>query len=166
MTVRALAPAALAAALALAPAARPADPSDPVPAPKKLRVALDKLRTSGVAAALGSVVEEQVCAALADGGRVDVVCPSDLAAAAAIAKSAMAFGDCQADDCMGRLEAFQNADRRVGGALERVDGGIVLSLQIAGPAGPGPRVSEKLPEDLDALVARIPAIVKKLLAEK
>jgi len=162
VSVRALASAVLAAALVLAVPAR----AEEAAAPKKLRIALDKLRTAGVAVALASLVEDQVCAALGDGARADVVCPSDVAAATALAKSAMAFGECQSDDCLRRLDAFQSADRRVSGALERTDKGIVLTLQLAGPAGSGPRVVERLPEDLDALVARIPGIVRKLFPEK
>jgi hypothetical protein len=162
MSVRALAPAVLAAALAFTASARAEDPA----APKKLRIALDTLRTTGVAVALGSLVEDQVCAALGDAARADVVCPADVAAAAALAKSAMAFGECQSDDCLRRLDAFQSTDRRVSGALERTDKGVVLTLQLAGPAGSGPRVVERLPEELDALVARIPAIVQKLFPEK
>ncbi len=158
MTVRALA-AALVGALALAGPARAADPK---PAAATLRIALDPLRASGVAPALAAVVEDRVCAALTEVSRADVVCPSDVAAAGAIAKSAMAFGECQSDECIRRVDALRSADRRVTGAIERGEKGLVLSLQLAGPQGGGPRVVETLPEDVDALVAAVPAAVKKL----
>ncbi len=193
MTTRALVAAGLAGALALAVPARGEHPSraqgqtdesapegaggsggavppvkkDAKPAARPLRIGLDALRFSGVAAALAEVVEDRVCAALAEATPgAEVICPSDVAAAAAVAKTAMAFGECQSDECLRRVDAFRSADRRVTGALERGEKGIVLSLQIVGPDGPGPRVVEKLPEDVDALVARVPAAVKRLIAKK
>jgi hypothetical protein len=151
--VRALVPAALAVALAL-----PARAAEAAP----LRIALEPLRAAGVSPVLASLVEERVCAALAEAARADVVCPADVEAAAALAKRSMELGECRADDCVRRVDAFRAADRRVTGALERAPGGLVLSLQLAGPAGPGARVAEALPEDVDGLVARLPALVRRL----
>lgn len=131
-------------------------------APARPRIALEGLRSTGVAPVLRDLVEERVCTAIGEASRADVVCPSDVAAVAAAARSQLMFGECRSDECLGRVDAFRSADRRVSGALERGEDGLVLSLQLAGPEGPGPRIVEKLPEDLDALVARVPAVVKKL----
>lgn len=147
-----------AGALALGGAGRAA-------APAALRTALDPLRAAGVPPGLAEVVEGRICAALSEAGG-EVVCPSDVAAAAALAKTGMMFGECQADECLRRVDAMRSADRRVGGSLERVEGGFVLSLQLTSGQGPGPRVVEVLPEDVDALVAHIPAVVRKLFPER
>jgi hypothetical protein len=152
------------AGLALATAGgapRAEDGKDPK-APAKLRIALDRLRPAGVTPAFAAAVEERVCAALAELPALDVVCPSDLAAAAVLAKNAAVFGECASDDCMKRLDEVKAADRRVSGAVERGGKGLVLSLQVTGPDGPGPRVAERLPEDLDAILAKVPGLVKKL----
>ena len=156
MIARALAVAAL--GLALAGGAHAEEP----PAPGKVRVGLEKLRASGVTPAYAEAVEERICAALAELPRLEVVCPSDVAAAAVLAQRAAIFGECRSDDCMKKVEAMKAADRRVTGALERAEKGLVLSLQVTAPEGPGPRVTERVPEDLDALLAKVPAIVKKL----
>ena len=132
------------------------------PAPKKLRIALDRLRAVRVAAALAEAVEERVCAALAEVSRADVVCPADVSAAATLAKSAMVFGECQSDECLRRVDEVRSADRRVSGAIERGEKGLVLSLQLTAPDGSGARVVERLPDDLDAIIARLPAAVKTL----
>jgi hypothetical protein len=47
-----------------------------------------------------------------------------------------------------------------------VEGGFVLPLQLTSGQGPGPRVVEALPQDVDALVAHIPAAVRKLFPER
>ena len=149
---------ALGLALALAGAGRAEDAG----AAAKPRIALERLRAVRVSDALADAVEHRVCAALAEVAKAEVVCPSDVAAAAQLAREAMLFGECRSDDCLRRVDAIGSAERRVGGALERGDGGLVLSLQLTGPGGPGPRVVERLPEDLEALLARVPAAVKKL----
>jgi hypothetical protein len=156
VTPRALAAAAL--GLALAGAARADEPSPPA----KVRVALEKLRASGVAPALAEAVEERVCAALGELPKLEVVCPSDVAAAALLAQRAVIFGECSSDDCVRSVEAMRAADRRVTGAVEKGEKGLVLSLQITAPEGPGRRVAEKVPEDLDGLLAKVPAVVRKL----
>lgn len=148
-----------AVALALAGGAARAEGAD---APKKVKIGLDRLRALGVSPALAEAVEERVCAALSQASGADVVCPSDVAAAAVLAKNAAVFGECATDDCLRRVEAVKAADRRVTGAIEKGEKGLVLSLQITDPGGPGPRTVERLPEDLDAIEARIPGIVKKL----
>ena len=157
MISRALA-AAAALGLALAGGARADDPAAP-----RSRIALDGLRAAGVSQVLAAAVEERVCAVLVEVSDADVTCPSDVAAAALLARNAALFGECRSDDCMKRVEAMQRADRRVSGSLERGEKGVVLSLQITGPDGPGTRVVERLPEDLDELLARLPAAVRKLL---
>ena len=160
MSSRALvAAAAFGLALAAGSGARGEEPA-PV---RRVRIGLDKLRAGGVSEVLAEAVEERVCAALVEVADADVTCPSDVAAAAALAKNAAVFGECRSDDCMKRVEAMKAADRRVSGSLERAEKGVVLSLQITGPDGPGPRVVERLPEDLDEILARLPAAVRKLL---
>ncbi len=158
MTSRAVA---VAAALGLT-LAGVAGAEDSRPAPRKVRIGLDRLRVAGVTPALAEVVEERVCAALGEVSGADVVCPSDVAAAAVLAKNAAVFGECQPDDCMKRVDAVKSADRRVSGAIEHAEKGLVLSLQVTGPEGPGPRIVERLPEDLDGIVAKIPGVVRKL----
>jgi hypothetical protein len=152
--------AAAAAALGLALAA-PAPAEDPKP-PARVRVGLDPLRVAGVSPAFAEAVQDRLCVALGEVPGVDVTCPADVAAAALLARNAVVFGECQQDECLKRVDAVRSADRRVSGALERGEKGVVLSLQISGPSGPGPRVVERLPEDLDAVVARLPAAVRKL----
>jgi hypothetical protein len=152
---------ALVAALALAGAAHAGEAAPAAP-----RTALDPLRVAGLPAALAQAVESRICAALADAARGEVVCPADVEAAAALAKTAMVFGECRADECLRRVDALRSADRRVAGSLERGEEGVVLSLQLSTPEGPGPRVVETVPEDVDALVARIPALVGKLFPER
>jgi hypothetical protein len=43
-----------------------------------------------------------------------------------------------------------------------VDGAVVLSLRLEVAGTAGAAVSERLPADVDALVARLPELVKKL----
>jgi hypothetical protein len=136
----------------------------PAPA-RKERIALERLRATGVSAALAETVEERVCAALSEASGAEVICPSDVAAAAALARQAFALGACTTEECLRRVDAVGAADRRVTGALERGEGGLVLSLAIAGAAGPGTRAVERLPEDVDALIARIPDVVRRLLRQ-
>jgi hypothetical protein len=150
---------AAAAALALAVAA-PARAADSAPA--RLRVGLERLRASGVDPALAAAVEARVCAAIAESSRADVICPADVEAAALLAKSAVTFGECPPDECMKRVDAVRRADQRVSGALERGEKGLVLSLQLTRQDGPGPKVVEQVPADLDGIAARIPGLVKKL----
>lgn len=151
-----------AAVAALAGPAPAADAPAARPEARKERVALERLRAEGVAPALVEIVEERICAALAGIGGVEAVCPADVAAASQLAHQAALLGECASDDCMSRVDAVRRAARRVTGALVRGEGGLVLSLQLAGPSGAGPRFVERLPEDLEALVSRIPAVVKKL----
>ncbi|HEY6004973.1 MAG TPA: hypothetical protein VIV57_19000 [Anaeromyxobacter sp.] len=156
---RARAALALAAACALGAGAGAEEPVSPRP---RDRIALERLRAPGVSAALVEVVEERICAALGEASGADVVCPADVAAAAELARQSNLLGECKTEDCLKRVDRVRAADRRVTGAIDRSEGGLVLSLQLEGPAGAGPRRVERLPEDLDALVARIPVLVKKL----
>jgi hypothetical protein len=151
--------AAVVAGLALGTVAR-AD--DPRPA-GRLRLGLDRLRAGGVEKAYADLVEQQLCAALAERAKdAVVVCPADVEAAAALAKSAMVFGECQPDDCLKRVDALRAADDRVTGALERKDGAVVLSLKLSRAGGDAVEVAGRLPEDLDGAAERVPGIVKKL----
>ncbi len=161
MRRRRAAAALVALALAVAGAAGAEEAQAPAP-PARVRVGLDRLRVAGVSKALAEAVEDRVCAALGERKDLDVVCPADVAAAMLLAKNAAVFGECQSDDCVRRVDAVKAADRRVTGAIEKGERGVVLSLQITSPSGPGPKVVEKLPVDLDAIAARIPAVVKKL----
>ncbi|HEY6099787.1 MAG TPA: hypothetical protein VIW03_10180, partial [Anaeromyxobacter sp.] len=104
-----------------------------------------------------------ICAALGEANGGDVVCPADVAAAAQLARQSAVFGECTTDDCLKRVDAVRAAPRRVTAALERSERGLVLTLRLTGPAGPGPAMVERLPEDLDALVAAVPLAVRKLL---
>lgn len=133
-----------------------------VPARAQERIALDPLRAPGISEALAEVIQGRICAALAEASRAEVVCPSDVAAAAELARQAAIFGECSTDACLERVDALRAADRRVTGAIERTGEGLFLSLQLTGPGGPGPLLAERLPEDLDVLVASIPGFVKKL----
>jgi len=130
----------------------------------KLRIGLDKLRAAGVERTYAELVEQRVCAALAEAARgADVVCPADVEAAARLAKDAMVFGGCQSDDCLKQVDAIRAADARVTGAVERRDGAVVLTLRRTGPAGQAAEAAGRLPEDLDGVAARVPEIVKKLV---
>jgi hypothetical protein len=147
-----------AGALALGAAAA----EEPAPPRPRDRIALERLRAPGVSPALVEVIEERLCAALPEASGAEVICPADVAAAAELARQSALLGECKSEECMKRVDAVRAADRRVRGAIDRSEGGLVLSLQLEGPGGAGPRRVERLPEDLDALVARIPALVKKL----
>lgn len=152
----------LAALLALAAVAGGGARAEDAKATARVRVALDRLRAGGISPALTQAVEERVCAALSERPGLEVVCPADVAAAALFARNAALLGECATDECLQRVERAKAADRRVTGALERGEKGVVLSLQVTGPEGPGPRVVERLPEDLDAILAKVPAAVKRL----
>lgn len=65
-----------------------------------------------------------------------------------------------------RVDAMRRADRRVSAVLARDERCLVLSLGITTREGPVRRVLEKVPEDVDARLARIPHLVKKLFAEE
>jgi hypothetical protein len=154
-------------ALALAPAASRAGEGAPAaPASPRPRVALEKLRAAGVSEPLAQAVEERVCATLLEVAKAEVVCPADVAAASALAKNAAMFGECQPDDCLRRVDQLRAAERHVTGAIEQGEKGLVLSLQLTGPSGPGPRVVETLPADLEPLLSRVPAVVQKLFAQR
>lgn len=152
---------ALAAILVLATCGLPSAAQE---GPARVRLALDRLRTAGVPDGFAAAVEERLCAALGARAELEVVCPSDVAAATVLARNAALFGECRSDDCMKRVEALKAAEQRISGALERSGKGIVLSLQLTRADGPGPRIVESLPDDLDAVLARVPALVKRLLA--
>jgi hypothetical protein len=152
----------LASAVAVAGAARGGEAPGPAGAG---RLALEPLRASGVSPALAAVIEERICAALPEASGAEVVCPADVAAAAELARQAALFGECRTEECLERVDRVRAAERRVTATVERADGALVLSLRVAqaaAGAATAPGVTERLPEDLDALVSRIPAIVKKL----
>lgn len=149
----------LAAALLAGLAAAAARAGD-APAPRRL--ALEKLQARGVSVPLAEVVEERICQALNEVSRAEVICPSDLATVAALARTATMFGECTTDDCVKRVDDAAAAERRVRGALRRGEQGLVLELALVGPDGTLGQASGGLPEDVEALVARVPAIVKKL----
>ncbi len=157
--------AALAAGLAAGIAAV-AGAEEPAPAARKPRIALEPLRAPGLSAALVAAVEDRLCAEIAGATGAEVVCPSDVAAAMAVAREAAFHGSCATDECLRRVDAMKDADRRVSGALERGDGVLVLSLQVVDRSGPGGRAVVKLPEDLDGLFSRLPDAVRKLLPRR
>jgi hypothetical protein len=151
----------LALAVALAAAGAPASAAE-VPPASAGRIAVERLRATDVAEALVATVEERLCVAVVEASGAEVVCPADVAAAAQLARQSALLGACTPEECLKRVDALGAAERRVKGTLVRTERGVVLSLALEGPAGTGPRVIEPLPPDLDALVARIPAAVRKL----
>jgi hypothetical protein len=145
------------AALLVASAARPGGGASS-------KLALDPLDVRGVQRSIAAAVEQRVCQALQDRSTgVDLVCPEDVAAAASIARQEAIMGRCATEDCMKRVEEMKAAPRRVTGFIERGAKGIVLSLTLREGAGEPRTVSERLPEDLDALLGRISPLVEKLL---
>ncbi len=158
--------AALAAALAAAVVAGAARADQPPAAAKKLRIALEPLKAPAIAVALVSAVEEQICIEIAGATGAEVVCPGDIAAAAEAARQGAIHGQCSSDECLRRVDEMKVADRRVFASLERGGGGLVLSLQVVDPTGPGGRVVEKLPEDVDGLFSRLPGAVRKLFPRR
>jgi len=148
------------AALALALAAGGAGAEGPAAA----KLVLDPLDVRGVQRSLAAVVEQRVCQALQDRSPgVDLVCPEDVAAAASIARQDAIMGRCSSEDCMKHVEDLEAGPRRVKGSIERDAKGIVLSLTLRDGAGDPRTVSDRLPEDLDALLARVSPLVGKLL---
>lgn len=161
-----ISPAVALAAAALAAAGPPATAGPEARGPGSHRVALDPLRAPGVAPALAEAIEERLCSEIGRAARAEVVCPGDVAAALAAARRSAALGECASDECLRRVDAVRTAERRVSAAIERGEQGLVLSLQIATRDGPGPRVVERLPEDLDALMSRLATVVDRLFAER
>lgn len=129
-----------------------------------LRVALRPLRPEGVEPSLASFVQSTVCAEIGRQKDVEAVCPEDLAAAAAMARTSVAFGTCASDECLKKLEELARADRRVTGEVSRAGDGLLLSLALwqGEAARPERQVSERLPADPKALLDRIPEVVRKL----
>jgi hypothetical protein len=128
------------------------------------KLALDPLDVRGVQRALAAAVEQKLCQALHERApAADLVCPEDVAAAASIARQEVILGRCTSEECMKRVEDMRIAPRRVNGWIERDAKGIVLSVTLRDGEAPPRTVSERLPEDLDPLLARIPGIVEKLL---
>ena len=154
---------AVAAAVAIAAAVQGGARAEEPAGARRARIGLDRLRASGVSPALAAAVEERVCAALAEVADADVTCPSDVAAAALVARDAAVFGACASDDCMRRVDEVRAADRRVSGSVEKAGAGLVLTLEVGAGDGSTRRVVEPLPEDLEEIEARLPAAVRKLL---
>lgn len=153
---RALAAAALLLALPAAAEDAPAAPSRP-------RIVLERLSLKGVEKALGETIEGQLCQALGAAAQAEAICPDDIAAAATLARQSALFGECTTDDCMRRVDAIRDAERRVSGSLTIADDGIVLSLTLSERNGqPISRTLQKLPKDLDGCVAAAPEVLKKL----
>ncbi len=144
---------------ALLPAAAAA-----APAGAPLRVALRALRSEGVEPALASLVQSSVCGAMGRQKDVEAICPEDLAAAAELARSSVAFGTCTSEECLRRLEELARADRRVTGEVSRAGDGLLLSLALweGAAAAPKRKVSERIPADPKALLDRVPEVVQKL----
>jgi len=132
--------------------------------PVAAKLVLDPLDARGVQRSIAAVVEQRVCQALQERSPgVDLVCPEDVAAAASIARQDVIMGRCSTEECMKHVEELKASPRRVNGRIERDAKGLVLSLVLSEGAGEPRTVSERLPEDLDALLARIPPLVRKLL---
>jgi hypothetical protein len=154
--------AALAVSLAVLGALAVPARGDDAPAPAAKRVALEPLSARGVSVPIAQVVEERICQALGEAAKAEVVCPADVATVTALAKTAGMFGECAADDCVKRVDAATAAERRVRGTLRRGERGLVLELALVGPDGLIRQASDRLPEDVDAMVEHVPAVVKKL----
>jgi hypothetical protein len=155
----------LALALAVAPALVPAEgPPEPA-APQKL--VLDPLDLRDVQKALGAAVELKVCQSLSEASPgVDLVCPEDVAAAMAIARQDAVMGRCASEDCVKRVEEMRAGPRRVTGALVRDGKGVSLRLDLREGMKEPRTVQARLPEDLEALLGAVPALVRQLLAAK
>lgn len=147
--------------VALLPAAAAA--ADAV-SPPALRVALRTLRSEGVEPSLAALVQSAVCAEIGRQKGVEAVCPEDLAAAAELARSSVAFGTCTSEECLRRVEALARADRRVTGEVSRAGDGLLLSLELWDGEATRPRrkVAERIPADPKALLGRIPEVVQNL----
>jgi hypothetical protein len=135
---------------------------DGAPAAAAQRVALEKLSARGVSVPIAEVVEERICQALGEVAKAEIVCPADVATVTALARTAGMFGECAADDCVRRVDAATAAERRVRGTLRRGEKGLVLELALVGPEGTLRQASDRLPEDVDAMVERVATVVKKL----
>ena len=157
-----ISPAAALVAAALAAASPPAGGAGAAGDQGARRVALERLRSRGVSSALAEAVEERLCSEIARAARAEAVCPGDVAAAVAVARRAALLGECASDDCLRRVEVARAPERRVSGALAQGDKGLVLTLQVTTGAGPGPRIVEKLPADLEALMARLAGVADRL----
>jgi hypothetical protein len=154
------------AAAGIAAGAAGAEEPAPASAARKVRIALEPLRAPAMSVALVEAVEENLCAAIAAATGADVVCPGDVAAMAVAAREGAILGACATDECLRRVDAMNDADRRVSGSLERGEGVLVLSLQVVDRAGPSGRSVEKLPEDLDGLFSRLPGAVRRLFPQR
>jgi hypothetical protein len=131
-------------------------------APPKLR--LQRLNAPGLSPALVEAIEAALCDALVQSAKGEVMCPADLAAAAALQRQATMFGTCAGDDCVKPVQEAVAADRVVSGLLARDGSGLKLSLTLTGAvAGVEAKAEASLPADLEPLIKKLPALVKQLL---
>lgn len=138
-----------------------AAPAEPPPA---LRVALRPLEARGVEPALVSLVESSVCSEIGRQKGVDAICPEDLAAAAEMARTSAAFGNCAPDECLKQVDAMARADRTVTGEIGRAGEALLLTLTLweGGGTRAAKKVTERLPADPAKLLDRVPGVARKL----
>jgi len=147
--------AALLAALAVLAGTDPAAPQ---------KIVLEPLEVRDAPRALATLLEQRICQALAElQPGVDLVCPEDVAAASTMARNDAIMGTCQSDACMERVEAMRKAPRKVAGSLAREGKVLVLTLVLRVDGIAEPRLAKaKLPDDVEAALARVPALVREL----
>jgi hypothetical protein len=151
----------LAGGLALAARAEGPDPEG-APRPK---LVLDPLDVRDVQRSLAAAVELRACQALAEASPgVDLVCPEDVAAAAAIARQDAVMGRCSSEECLKRVEEMRASPRRVTGSLVRDGKGLLLRLDLRTGLSEPRTASARLPDDLDAMLSAVPGLVRQLLA--
>jgi len=148
--------AALLAALAVLAGADPAAPT---------KLVLEPLEVRDAPRPLATLLEQRICLALAElQPGVDLVCPEDVAAASTMARNDAIMGTCRSDACMERVEAMRKAPRKVTGSLARDGKALLLTLVLRVDGVTEPRLAKaKLPDDVEAALARVPALVKELL---
>jgi hypothetical protein len=158
----------VALALLLGPAGQAQEPgpgeSPPPPPPTRLR--LHRLEARGLSTALVGAIEERLCQALSEAGRADVVCPSDVASAAELARQGMIFGACQTEACLADVERAAAASLEVRGQLVRDGERLRLTLTLRSPTGLESRAEALLPSALEPLLAGLPALARQLLAHR
>jgi hypothetical protein len=138
-------------------------PAGPAAPGRTQRLRLHPLEARGLSAALAGLVEARLCQALAEAGGLEVVCPEDAAAAAALARQEALLGGCASDECLRRVARATEAALEVRGRLAREGSGLRLSLTLTGPGGRRSSAQAALPAELEPLVARLGPLARQLL---
>ncbi|MFO0580915.1 MAG: hypothetical protein U0229_01440 [Anaeromyxobacter sp.] len=114
---------------------------------------------------LAGLVEQRLCQALGERlANADLVCPEDVAAATEMARNDAIMGRCSSDACLDRVEEMRRAPRRLSARMARDGKGWLLTLVLRTDGEPEPRIAKaRLPDDADAILSRVPDLVKQLL---